>query len=179
MKTRYVIVTFAATALTASFAVLETSASSAHPERVPAVTVTSLQGERLNLHATRGPLLVNFWSTGCAACVTELADLAALHTKFARRGLSVIGVTTRYDPPNDVLTVARDKRIPYSVALDLEGDVMRAFGDVEVLPTSLLIAPDGRILQRIRGAIDLADVSERVRQMLPEPGAIAGLRPAK
>jgi hypothetical protein len=77
-----------------------------------------------------------------------------------------------------VLAVHKSRGIPYTIALDVQADASRAFGDVRVTPTSFLIDPDGRIVYRNSGAMDLENVRRRILDMLakhnrtaPESGA--------
>jgi len=36
--------------------------------------------------------MVNFWATWCGPCVSEMPDIAALHTEYADKGFAVLGV---------------------------------------------------------------------------------------
>src|SRR6185503_2097222 len=54
---------------------------------VPAVTFTSITGERLATSELRGRVvLVNFWATDCAICVKEMPRLVQTYTTYKPRG---------------------------------------------------------------------------------------------
>jgi len=136
-------------------------------QQAPAITLTTLHGQKLSLPALRGrPLLVNFWATTCPACIKEMPGLVKLYQEFAPRGLEVIGIAMAYDPPDRVMAFSNGRQIPYPIALDINSDAARAFGDVHLTPTSFLVAPDGCVVHRKTGKLNLSKVRELVRDML-------------
>lgn len=138
--------------------------------QAPAITLTTLDGQRIDLNSLRGkPALVTFWATTCPTCVKEMPELMALHREMGPQGFSVIGIAMSYDPPQQVLRVAAEKAIPYPIALDPQGEAARAFGSVMLTPTSFLIAPDGRIARQVIGELDFEAVRAQVREWLRSP----------
>lgn len=137
------------------------------PTRAPDITLTTLQGRTLTLAELRGrPVLVNFWATSCTPCLAEIPDLVELYGDFAAQGLEVIGIAMAYDRPDQVVAFTRARHIPYPVALDINQEAARAFGDVQLTPTSFLFAPDGRLARTITGALDLPALRTHVAGML-------------
>jgi peroxiredoxin len=67
-----------------------------------------------------------------------------------------------YDPPNYVLKFSKDRRLPFSVALDIQGEAVRAFGNVNMTPTSFLIDREGRILEKKTGELDFAELKGKL-----------------
>ena len=137
--------------------------------RAPDVTFKTIDGRTLKLADMRGhPVLVTFWATTCPGCVAEMPHLAALYREMSAKGVKVIGVAMSYDPPNQVVRMAKNRKIPYTIALDINGSVAHAFGDVQLTPTSFLIAPDGRIVQQKIGAINVQHVRHKLQEMLEQ-----------
>lgn len=133
----------------------------------PDIHVTTLQGETLSMVSLRGrPVLVNFWATTCPGCIREMPQLADLYRDYAPRGLEVIGIAMAYDPPDRVIAVSKARGIPYPLALDIDGQAGRAFGDVRVTPATFLIAPDGRVVHENTGKLDMAKLRRLVSAML-------------
>ena len=86
-------------------------------DHVPDISLLSVDGEELRLPAYRGrPLLVTFWSVTCPSCVREIPHLIELYRELAPRGLEIIGITTAYDPPNQVLAMRKSRGMPYPSA---------------------------------------------------------------
>lgn len=133
----------------------------------PDTTFTTITGKKIALGALRGkPVLVTFWATDCPGCMEEIPHLIDLYESHHARGLEIIAVAMYYDPPNHVVTMTKDRALPYEVALDLQADHARAFGDVRLTPTTFLIAPDGSIALQKIGAFDPDDMKTRIEALL-------------
>ena len=133
----------------------------------PEVTFSTLEGEKIAMRELRGrPVLITFWATTCAVCLKEMPHLVELYEELGNRGFELIGVAMAYDPPNRVLELAAERRLPYPIALDLDGSLAAAFGNVRLTPTSFLVAPDGRIVQHKVGEMDLAGLRRQVETLL-------------
>ncbi len=132
----------------------------------PDVALQDLSGQQLQLADFRGqPVLLQFWATTCVTCVAEMPHLAKLYRELAPEGLALIGVAMAYDPPQQVRRMAREKDLPYPIALD-DGAIASAFGDVRLTPTTVLIDPQGRVVWRRMGEIDFEQLEARLRGML-------------
>lgn len=140
------------------------------PDRLmqaPDITLTTLQGKKLRIpNPQGGPLLVSFWATTCKACLEEIPHLIELYEELAPRGFEVIGVAMSYDPPNRVIALSQAKQIPYPIALDIQGETAKAFGNVSRTPSSFLVAADGRIIYRKTGELELNRVRVLAMDML-------------
>jgi peroxiredoxin len=121
----------------------------------PAATFTTLEGKSIVLDELRGKVvLVNFWATSCPGCIKEMPDLIETYTQYQGRGFEVVAVAMSYDPPNYVASFVQTRQLPFPVALDVGGDHARAFGNVQLTPTSFIIGKDGRILEQKLGELD-------------------------
>ena len=137
------------------------------PETFPDVTVATIDGRRFDAAALEGrPVLVTFWSTTCLVCLREMPELDDLYRRFAPRGFEIIAVSMPWDPPSEVVRLARGRPIPYPVALDVNGAIGRAFGDVSATPTHVFIDAGGEVAFRRSGALDVAALDDRLRSML-------------
>jgi peroxiredoxin len=133
----------------------------------PTVTFTTLAGKPLTSDELRGKVvLVNFWATTCEVCARELPQIVATYRTYAPRGFEVIAVAMPYDRPDWVVDYARREELPFTVVLDFEGTINRAFGGVEATPTCFLIDKQGKILQRIVGEPDFARLRAMIERAL-------------
>ena len=133
----------------------------------PDVTFTTLEGEKLNMGELRGrPVLVTFWATTCPGCLKEMPHLVELYEELGNAGFELIGIAMSYDPPNRVLELTTERQLPYPIALDLDGALAAAFGNVMLTPTSFLIGPDGRIIKHKIGEMDINELRQQVESML-------------
>jgi len=121
----------------------------------PAATFTTLEGKPIALADLRGKVvLVNFWATSCPGCIKEMPGMVETYTQYKDRGFEIVAVAMSYDPPNYVLSFVKTGQLPFPVALDVDGAHARAFGNVQLTPTTFIIGKDGRILEQKLGEID-------------------------
>jgi len=133
----------------------------------PDAQFTTITGKKIALQALRGrPVLVAFWATDCPACIQEIPHLLSLYRQFHARGLEIIAVAMYYDPPNHVAAMAKARRLPYDIALDLRGSHALAFGNVQLIPTTCLISPEGKIVLRKTGAFNVLQMQNSIEKML-------------
>ena len=137
---------------------------------VPEVEFVSIRGERFAAASLRGRVaVINFWATDCAICVKEMPEMARTYERFRDRGLAFIAVAMRHDAPNRVLDYAARNRLPFTVALDVKGELAGAFGSVRFTPTTFVIDRQGRIVARIQGEPDFAKFNQLLEAKLAEP----------
>lgn len=136
----------------------------------PQVAFTSIQGEKLTTADLRGRVvLVNFWATDCPVCVKEMPRLVQTYKSYAPKGVELIAVAMRHDPPNYVLDYAEKNQLPFKVALDPMGELARAFDDVRLTPTTIVIDKRGKVVERILGEPDFAKLERLIEKKLAEP----------
>ena len=136
----------------------------------PQVVFTSIQGEKLTTVDLRGRVvLVNFWATDCAVCVKEMPRLVQTYTTYQGRGLELIAVAMRHDPPNYVLDYSEKNKLPFKVALDPMGELAAAFDDVRLTPTTVVIDKRGNVVERILGEPDFLKLERLIERKLAEP----------
>ncbi len=157
------IVAIGATAALAAWRVL------AAREPAPAVSYTLLDGSKASTETMRGKvLLVNFWATSCTTCVAEMPQIVATHEKFKSRGYETVAVAMSYDPPAYVARFAETRKLPFGVAIDNTGTIAKAFGDVQMTPTTFLIDKQGRVVKRYLGAPDFTALHTLIGELLAE-----------
>ncbi|GIX34796.1 MAG: thioredoxin [Lysobacteraceae bacterium] len=130
----------------------------------PDLVVHGLDGTRRPLSAWRGePVLVNYWATWCAPCVEELPRLEALHTAGEGERIEVIAIAREDDPVAVQAFLARLVPALPGYIEPLAENSPRRFGtERDVLPFSVLIAADGRILDRKAGILRERDLRQWV-----------------
>ena len=135
----------------------------------PPAAFMSLKGERVTTADLRGRVvLVNFWATDCVVCVKEMPRMVATYRKYRPRGFELIAVAMRHDPPNYVLAYTEKNALPFRVALDPMGQLARAFGDVQLTPTTIVIDKRGNIVARILGEPDFEKLDVLIEKKLAE-----------
>jgi peroxiredoxin len=137
---------------------------------IPRAQFVALSGGNFSVSDLRGKVvLVNFWATSCVSCVAEMPKLVEAWRRYAPRGYETVAVAMSYDHPNAVAAFARAHALPFRLALDANGDVARAFGNVSVTPTTYLLDRGGRIVATYVGEPDWQEFHARVERALAEP----------
>ncbi|MBN9410766.1 MAG: TlpA family protein disulfide reductase [Burkholderiales bacterium] len=112
--------------------------------------------------------LVNFWATSCTTCVAEMPMIVRTHEKYAPRGYETVAIAMSYDPPAYVVNFAQTRKLPFLVAIDNTGTVAKAWGDVNVTPTTYLVNKRGEIVKRYIGQPDFAELHKLIEKLLAE-----------
>lgn len=136
----------------------------------PAVAFTSITGEKVTTGDLRGRVvLLNFWATDCVVCVKEMPRLAQTYRRFASRDFEMIAVAMRHDPPNYVLRYTEQNALPFKVALDPMGELAKAFDNVRLTPTTIVIDKRGNVVKRIIGEPDFPALDALIERSLASP----------
>ena len=118
----------------------------------PASTFVLLDGSQKSTADLKGKVtLVNFWATSCATCVKEMPQMIDTYKQFKDKGLDFVAVAMNYDPPMYVANYAKTRELPFKVAMDSDGSAAKAFGDVQLTPTTFVVDKNGKILKRYVG----------------------------
>jgi len=130
------------------------------PER-PGLQVTTLDGEAFDLAAQRGNwVIVNYWATWCAPCIAEMPDISAFVA--GREDVRAIGLAFEDTERAEIEAFLEKHPVVYPIAqvdpIDPPGD----FAPPRGLPTTYLIAPDGRVAKRFTGPVDSADLAAAI-----------------
>jgi peroxiredoxin len=121
----------------------------------PAATFVTLDGRPIQLSSLRGKIvLVNFWATTCPGCTQEMPGMIETYRQYKDKGFEIIAVAMSYDPPSYVVNFTQTRQLPFPVALDVKGEYAKAFGDVQLTPTSFIIGKQGEILEQKLGELD-------------------------
>jgi len=120
----------------------------------PGFALKMAGGGLASLKDYRGRLvLLHFWATWCPPCRHEMPLLHRMDKRLADDGLSVVCVNVNRGDGQTVGDFMREVSPQFHTLLDPGGMVRNRY-EVRVLPTSYLIAGDGRIIGRMVGERD-------------------------
>ncbi|MBN9410528.1 MAG: TlpA family protein disulfide reductase [Burkholderiaceae bacterium] len=135
----------------------------------PPSTFVLLDGSRKTTDDLKGRVtLVNFWATSCTTCVAEMPRIVETHDKYKAQGFGTLAVAMSYDPPSYVVNFAQTRKLPFEVAIDNTGDVARAWGDVQLTPTTYVVNKRGEIVKRYIGEPDFPELHRLIERLLAE-----------
>jgi peroxiredoxin len=67
-----------------------------------------------------------------------------------------------------VVNFAQTRQLPFKVAIDNTGAVARAWGDVQLTPTTFLVNKQGEIVKRFVGTPDFDQLHQLIDKLLSE-----------
>jgi peroxiredoxin len=106
-------------------------------------------GDNVRLSEHRGEVVVlNFWSSRCTSCRTQLAALNRSFATYRSAGLSVYGVGVD-DDPVQAQDFARTAGVDFTLLLDPAKAVSRTY-QVDNLPMTVLIDRNGTVRYVLR-----------------------------
>ncbi|MDC0887951.1 TlpA disulfide reductase family protein [Porticoccus sp.] len=114
-------------------------------------------------------VLMNFWATWCAPCVTEMPSLDKLAVRFHKKELIVVAVSQDLNKPSKVKSFLQPMMLEEIVIwYDEKNKGFRELG-LRGLPTTILINPDGLMVAKLEGSAEwnegplLAQIEEIIK----------------
>ena len=115
-------------------------------------TTTTVHGKTFDLASLRGSwVVVNFWATWCAPCRKEMPEFSELHAQ--RDDIHVIGLAFEDLEVQDILAFLEELPVSYPIALVDVYEPPAVFGVPRVLPTTLILSPEGFQVKKIVGPV--------------------------
>lgn len=130
-------------------------------------TLTDMQGKVHHLSDYRGKwVLVNYWATWCPPCLEEVPDLVMLYDQYKDSKLMVVGVAQQYKSSHEVVSFVDDMLMSYPIVLG-SPKVNAQFGPDEILPTTFIYNPQGKLVKTKRGLITRDYIEKLLAGELP------------
>lgn len=130
---------------------------------MPAIRLPNLQGEPKALPGEfQGrPLLINVWASWCGPCIEEMPELDRYASTQGVTGTQVIGLAL--DSPDAIREFLQRVPVTYPILVDTPGpaDASVWLGNRKgVLPYSVLVGADGRILKQKVGPFASGEIDD-------------------
>ena len=130
-------------------------------DAMPVLEVATIDGKPWRLADHRGHwVVVNYWATWCGPCLKEMPELSALDAM--REDVDVIGLAYEDTTPADLQAFLGKHPVVYPVAVVDVYSPPAAFDAPRGLPTTWLIAPDGRVAHHFLGPVTAADLEAAI-----------------
>jgi thiol-disulfide isomerase/thioredoxin len=139
-----------------------------NPREIPPLTMTTIDGKTITNKDLAGKVTIfNFWATWCAPCRAEIPDLVKLQEQY-KDHLVIIGGLSEDDPGEHVSRFAADYKMNYPIVVETK-ELSDAFPGIFALPTTFMVGPDLRMMQKHVGQIRPAQIEVETRVLAKLP----------
>ena len=129
--------------------------------------LTDLDGKPIRLADLRGKAVwINFWTTWCPPCQSEVPILRDLATRYKDRGLEVVAISVQETSPANVKAYATKYQLPYTIGFDGSGKIFHAY-KAYGLPTQVFIDGNGVIRSIVGAPLDEPGAAAQIEAILP------------
>src|SRR6185312_2133803 len=135
--------------------------------RLPSFSAEDLDGTRISSANLWGKVvLIDFWATWCQPCKQEMPGYQRLAEQYGRRGFAVVGLklNTMADT-EDPRSFARKIGVHYPLVVATDG-LIKKFGGIEGLPTTLLYDRRGILRKKVIGFEYTKTFEEEMKKLL-------------
>src|SRR4030095_1224281 len=115
-------------------------------------------------------LIIDVWGTWCPPCRAEIPSFVKLHEKYGDKGLKIIGLTWEKMDADDAMVkrvadFAAKQNMSYTVAM-MPREVLNSIPNMQGFPTTLYVAPDGTVIDRVVGMEEYRELEAKVVKLL-------------
>lgn len=142
----------------------------------PQLAVQTLDGKTFNLSAERGRwVIINFWATWCGPCIEEMPAISQFVA--THNDVTAIGLAWDNSPRPDIVKFAKKHPVDYPLAQVPTDRAPGGFPTPLGLPTTYLVAPDGRIAHQFIGPVNATLLAQAIDSAKTE-GAKSSTKPS-
>jgi cytochrome c biogenesis protein CcmG/thiol:disulfide interchange protein DsbE len=124
-----------------------------------------LQGQDYSLSQFKGKVvLLNFFTFFCGPCRDEMPDLDKIYQENKDKGFVILGIALSSDPIQ-IRFLVKQLGLTYPV-LSGTDKVGEAYGNVVVVPTTVIIDKQGNMVNRIEGTRKKEEFEKMIKALL-------------
>jgi thiol:disulfide interchange protein DsbD len=115
----------------------------------------TLDGAPLSTADWKGRIVVlNYWATWCIPCRKEIPEFNRIQKDLGPNGVQVVGISMDEDGADSVRPFLKQIPVEYTVGL--------GSGTIGELPVTLVIGPNGNVVQRLEGLQTPREIREAI-----------------
>lgn len=136
-------------------------------DEAPDFTLEDLNGEEHRLSDYKGQgVFLNFWGTWCKPCEKEMPAMNNQYAEYKDQGVQILAINIAQSN-FEVQKFADQYGLDFPVVIDRTKSVMNTY-NVDPLPTTILVNPEGKIERIITGEMTEQDIATFMEQIKPE-----------
>lgn len=144
----------------------------ANPQQVaPSLKLHDLKGGPHTLEDYRGkPVLLNFWATWCVPCAAEMPLLNEMQKQYQGRVVFIAASIDDEDvKPQVAAFIKKHQGEALTVMMGATLDTLDDFAVNQGMPGTVFIDAEGKIVDRITGALKRPELEQELRKLAGEP----------
>lgn len=135
-------------------------------EYAPDFQLPTLKGEPKSLKQLKGKgVVLNFWGSWCEPCRTEMPALNEIYRRYQAQGIEVIGINIA-ETDVTAMQFVKQYQLDFPIWMDRDREVVELY-QIGPIPSTYLIAPDGKIAYIKEGPLALSELERLVSAILP------------
>ncbi|TQR21072.1 thiol-disulfide oxidoreductase ResA [Psychrobacillus vulpis] len=135
-------------------------------DKAPDFVLVDMDGNEHRLSDYKGEgIFLNFWGTWCKPCATEMPAMDNQYGVYKDLGVQTLAINIG-ESDLKVNSFVNRYGLSFPVAIDRNKSVMELY-NIDPLPTTFLINPDGRIEKIIKGQMTEQDIANYMDQVKP------------
>ena len=140
-------------------------------QAAPNLKLHDLKGAPHKLEDYRGkPVLLNFWATWCVPCAAEMPLLSEMQKQYKGKIVFIAASIDDEDvKPQVEAFIKKHQGEALTVMMGATLDTLDDFGVNQGMPGTVFIDADGKIVDRLTGALKRPDLERRLRKLAGEP----------
>jgi thiol-disulfide isomerase/thioredoxin len=114
--------------------------------------------------------VLNFWATWCVPCAAEMPLLSEMQKRYRGRVLFIAASIDDEDmKPQIEAFIKKHQGDALTVMMGATLDSLDVFGVNQGMPGTVFIDAEGKIVDRLSGALKRTDLQKRLRKLTGEP----------
>ena len=141
----------------------------------PDFSLPLTDGSVLKLSNYRGKIIIlDFWATWCGPCKMEIPGFINIMDKYSDRGVVIIGVSLDANLTMEQLAAfGRKMGINYQIGMPEDNEAISyQYGGIGSIPTTFTIDRQGRIRDKINGAMPQSYFENNIEIVLKEDAPV-------
>lgn len=136
-------------------------------DEAPDFSLVDMKGVKHQLSKYRGQgVFLNFWGTWCKPCEEEFPLMEKQYRLFKDQGVEILAVDIA-ESDFVVQKFVDRKGLTFPVLIDKTKSVMESY-NINPLPTTILVNPEGKIEKIITGEMTEEDIKGYMEQIKPK-----------